>query len=111
MTVIAAVGNPVTDNPILSFSLGLFGILVAAFVVGALLLQSRFRPVWCFAACEAFFLLSYFYSVIPLTLIGCNSTSCRYFHFAYCCRRHIWATISTSKSFISERSVLQRLRL
>ncbi|KRR23925.1 hypothetical protein [Bradyrhizobium retamae] len=55
-----------TDNPILSFSLGLFGILVAAFVVGALLFQFRFRAVWCFAACEAFFLLWYFYAFYPV---------------------------------------------
>jgi hypothetical protein len=63
---VIAMGNPVTDNPILSFSLGLFGILMAAFVVGAVLFQFRFRAIWCFVACEAFFLLWYFYAVGPV---------------------------------------------
>lgn len=60
MTVLAAVGNPVADDPILSLGLTLFGVLVAAFVTGALLFQFRFRAIWCLAACQAFFLLWYF---------------------------------------------------
>src|SRR5258708_4667307 len=65
MAVIAAVGHPVTDYPIVGFGLSVFGILVAAFVVGALLFQFRLGAIWCLAACEAFFLCWYFYAVYP----------------------------------------------
>lgn len=64
----AAVGNPVRDDPLLSLGFTLFFLVAATFIVGALLFQFRFRAIWCLVVCEAMFLLFYFgivYGVDP----------------------------------------------
>jgi hypothetical protein len=53
--------KPMMDDPILRIVFELFGIVVAAFAVGTLLFQFRFRAIWCFIAGEgAVLLLGYF---------------------------------------------------
>lgn len=68
MAAVAVVGNPVTDDPILSLGVASFFLLAGAFVVGALLFQFRFRASWCLFVCEAavlYFYFSSFYRVDP----------------------------------------------
>jgi hypothetical protein len=66
------------DDPILRIVFELFGIVVAAFAVGTLLFQFRFRAIWCFIAGEGALLLVYFgtdttmraYDGLPFMSIG-----------------------------------------
>jgi hypothetical protein len=47
-------------DPILHLVFKLLGILAAAFAVGALLFQFRFRAIWCLITGEAAILLAHF---------------------------------------------------
>lgn len=60
VAVVAVVGNPVADDPILSLGAASFFVLAGAFFIGALLFQLRFRAIWCPFACEAAVLYFYF---------------------------------------------------
>ena len=62
-TAMAAVGNPVADDPFVSLGVGAFFYLAGAFVVSALLFQFRFRAIWCLVVCEAIFLFWYFFGL------------------------------------------------
>ena len=53
-------------DPILRLVFEFFGVLVAAFGVGVLLFQLRFRAIWCLIAGEGAILLVYFATMRPV---------------------------------------------